>query len=197
MPKRRSRTQRNNQYFTKVQATVELLPELEAVQPPQEPVFVITDNHYSDGLRELGKFKLETLGTFHRKRDELRIAYFVQSYPPMTGEAALSVQRDAEGMAGCGHQALVITPSNVEHPYHILKKNITILCLRSFRNPLRGNQRILLFPRRAILRALHDFGPDVIHTYDPFQMGKIGLTYVRRANVPTILTIHSCIVQPV
>jgi phosphatidylinositol alpha 1,6-mannosyltransferase len=122
----------------------------------------------------------------------MRIAYLAQSYPPMTSGAALSLRHAAERMAGQGHQVLVIAASDRNDPYHVYKDNLTILRLRSIRDPLRAGGWLLVFPRRAILRALNDFRPDVIHVYDPFQMGKIGLAYLCNTRCPTMITIHSC-----
>lgn len=120
----------------------------------------------------------------------MRIAYLTQSYPPMISGAAGVVRQLAEAMAQRGHQVLVIAASDKENPYHTYRKNLTIRRLRSFNNPLRVGQRLILHPRPATLRALKIFRPDIIHTHEPLQMGGIGLAYARHAHIPITLTIH-------
>jgi 1,2-diacylglycerol 3-alpha-glucosyltransferase len=120
----------------------------------------------------------------------MRIAYLTQSYPPMISGAAGVVRQLSEAMAQRGHEVLVIAASDKENPYHTYRKNLTIRRLRSFVNPLRVGQRLILHPRPATLRALKIFRPDIIHTHEPLQMGGIGLAYARCAHIPITLTIH-------
>ena len=120
----------------------------------------------------------------------MRIAYLAQSYPPMVSGAAIVAEQLAKELAKRGHQILVIAASDRDQPYITLQKNLTVLRLRSTHNPLRVGQRFLLFPRRAILQALDEFQPDVIHSHEPLQMSWLGLTYARRAWIPITLTVH-------
>jgi glycosyltransferase involved in cell wall biosynthesis len=48
----------------------------------------------------------------------------------------------------------------------------------------------MLYPRRDILGALHEFQPEVIHSHDTLQVGLVGLTYARRTGIPITTTIH-------
>jgi len=101
----------------------------------------------------------------------MRIAYITQSYPPMVSGASFAVGHLAKGMAARGHRVLVITASERDKSYITLENNLTVLRLHSIHNPLRVGQRFLLYPRRAILRSLIKFRPDIIHTHEPLQMG--------------------------
>lgn len=120
----------------------------------------------------------------------MRIAYLTQSYPPMISGAALAIQHLAEAMAQRGHHVLVIAASDKEHPYHTYTNNLTIIRLPSVHNPLRVNQRFLLFPYFAIRRALKKFQPDIIHVHDPLQTAWAGIAYARRQRIPITLTVH-------
>ena len=120
----------------------------------------------------------------------MRIAYLTQSYPPMISGAALSAQQTAEAMAKLGHQVLVIAASDREYPYHTYTDNLNVVRLRSFNNPLRVGQRLMLSPRRKVLKILQKFQPDVIHPHEPLQMGWIALEYAKRAHIPVTLTTH-------
>jgi glycosyltransferase involved in cell wall biosynthesis len=120
----------------------------------------------------------------------MRIAYLTQSYPPMVSGAAIVAAQLAKGMATRGHEVLVIAASNNENQYVVRQKNITVLRLASFHNPLRVNQRFVLFPGGSVLKALQDFQPDIIHAHEPIQMGRVGLKYAQSAGTPIILTTH-------
>jgi glycosyltransferase involved in cell wall biosynthesis len=120
----------------------------------------------------------------------MRIAYLTQSYPPMISGAALFAKQLAEAMAQQGHQILVIAASDKEHPYIVKRDNLTILRLTSIHNPMRVGQRSLLYPRQAVMRALHEFQPDVVHAHEPLQMGLLGIEYANHAGVPRLLSIH-------
>ena len=120
----------------------------------------------------------------------MRIAYLTQSYPPMISGAALSAQKTAEAMAKRGHQVLVVAASDTEHSYHTYMDNLTVVRLRSFNNPLRVGQRLMLSPRRRVMKLFQKFQPDVIHAHEPLQMGWIALEYANRAHIPVTLTTH-------
>ena len=120
----------------------------------------------------------------------MRIAYLTQSYPPMISGATIVAEQLAVEMAERGHQVLVITASDRQEPYFSLQKNLTVLRLKSIYNPWRIGQRFLVYQRTAILNALREFRPGVIHSHDPLQLGWLGIEYARRARIPTTLTIH-------
>lgn len=120
----------------------------------------------------------------------MRIAYLVQSYPPMVSGAAILAEQLAKEMAKRGHQVLVIAASDRDQPYVTLQNNLTILRLRSIYNPWRVGQRFLLFPRTHVLQSLEQFRPDILHSHEPLQLGLLGLAYARRARIPITLTVH-------
>jgi glycosyltransferase involved in cell wall biosynthesis len=121
----------------------------------------------------------------------MKIAYLAQSYPPMISGAAIFSAQLAEAMARRGHQVLVIAASERDNPYVTLSGNLTVLRLRSVNNPLRVGQRLLLPTRRAVLRALVDFEPDLIHAHEPFHLGLTGVAYAAMAGIPTVFCIHA------
>lgn len=120
----------------------------------------------------------------------MRIAYLTQPYPPMISGAAIVAEQLAKGMAQCGHEALVIAASDTGQAYQTREPNFTVLRLPSFRNPMRVKQRLLAFPHRAIMKALREFQPQIIHAHEPAQTGLLGLRYGRSAKIPVLLTAH-------
>jgi len=123
------------------------------------------------------------------KKTTMRIAYLTQSYPPMISGAAIAVEQLAKEMAGRGHQVLVIAASDRGQLYYSLQKNLTVLRLQSSHNPMRVGQRFLLYPRFAVMKALHEFKPEIIHGHEPL-LCWIGFEYARLRNIPTTLTMH-------
>jgi len=120
----------------------------------------------------------------------MRIAYITQSYPPMVSGAAIFAGKLAENMAQRGHHVLVIAASDRGTPYLAHNGKLSLLRLQSLPNPMRVGQRFALPARHTVLRFLHNFQPDFIHTHDPFQLGLIGAGYARRAHIPIALSIH-------
>jgi glycosyltransferase involved in cell wall biosynthesis len=107
----------------------------------------------------------------------------------MINGVSIAVQSQAEAMASRGHEVLVITSSDRAYPYLSQNDNLIILRLRSFHNPMRVGQRAMLYPRRATLRALDDFQPEIIYTHEALQMGWVGAHYAQGARIPIVLTI--------
>ncbi|MFN8413246.1 MAG: glycosyltransferase [Anaerolineales bacterium] len=120
----------------------------------------------------------------------MRIAYLTQPYPPMVSGASIFAEQLATGIALRGHQVLVVAASETGRPYTERKQNLTIVRLKSIRNPLRVNQWLMFMQRRPVMQALHDFKPDLIHVHEPVQMGIVGLKYANQAGIPITMTSH-------
>jgi len=121
----------------------------------------------------------------------MKIAYVCQSYPPMISGAALVAQRLAEGIASRGHEVLVMTASDQERAYTDSTAGLKLVRLRSFPNPVRVNQRFLLWPRREIAAELQAFRPDVLHLQDSLSAGLSGLFVAHKFGIPVVLTVHA------
>jgi glycosyltransferase involved in cell wall biosynthesis len=93
-------------------------------------------------------------------------------------------------MAARGHTVLVITSSDRPNPYSTQHENLSTVRLRSFRNPLRIGQRLPIWPRREVLRALHEFSPDILHVSDPIQFALPALEYSGRKRIPRLYSIQ-------
>jgi len=120
----------------------------------------------------------------------MRITYLTQPYPPMVSGASILAEQLAQSMARRGHEVLVIAASDTGRRYSFQKDNLTVLRLESFRNPARANQRLLRFPGTAVMQALQDFKPDLIHAHEPFHSSLLGLKYARQAHIPVLYTSH-------
>jgi 1,2-diacylglycerol 3-alpha-glucosyltransferase len=120
----------------------------------------------------------------------MRIAYLTQSYPPMISGAALVVKNLATGMAGSGHEVLVIAASDTSRTYVVREENLTVLRLKSVYNPTRVGQRFTPYSRRSVTNVLQEFKPQAIHSHEPMPISLPAIRYAGEMNVPTVLTIH-------
>ncbi len=120
----------------------------------------------------------------------MRIAYLTQSYPPMISGASFMVRRLAVGLAGRGHQVIVISASDRGQAYSTKSNGLFVERLRSFHNPARADQRFMIWPSSAVSRQLQAFKPDLIHLHEPLALGMCGLMAADKLGVPTTLTLH-------
>jgi len=122
----------------------------------------------------------------------MRIAYICQSYPPMISGASIVAQRLAEGICKRGHEVLVISASDRGSHYMSSHVGICVIRLRSFPNPIRVNQRFVLWSRREVSKELKDFRPDILHLHEPFSLGLGAALASRLMNKrpAVVLTIH-------
>jgi glycosyltransferase involved in cell wall biosynthesis len=108
----------------------------------------------------------------------------------MISGAALVVENLAIGMAGSGHEVLVIAASDTSHTYTVQRENLTVLRLKSVHNPTRVGQRFTPYSRWSVTSALQKFKPEAIHSHEPMPISLPAIRYAGEMNVPTVLTIH-------
>ncbi|NIO68484.1 MAG: glycosyltransferase [Anaerolineae bacterium] len=87
--------------------------------------------------------------------------------------------------------------SDRERAYTDSTAGLRLVRLRSFPNPVRVNQRFLLWPRREIAAELQAFRPDVLHLQDSLSAGLSGLLVAQAFDIPVVLTGHAlpCLVS--
>jgi phosphatidylinositol alpha 1,6-mannosyltransferase len=116
----------------------------------------------------------------------MRVAIITESYAPDINGVANSVTRVAAHLAAAGHEPMVIAPM----PRRALHGQIThapypVLRLPSL--PLPGYPNVRLTPPAgAILAALREHRPDVVHLASPFLLGAWGATAAARLGVPIV-----------
>jgi glycosyltransferase involved in cell wall biosynthesis len=108
----------------------------------------------------------------------------------MISGAALTVECLAREMTRRGHQVLVMAASDRGWPYDIHHGDLSVVRLRSFKNPLRIAQRFLLWPQRTIKQRLARFEPDILHLQGPLILGLCGLRVARSLDIPVVMTVH-------
>ena len=109
----------------------------------------------------------------------------------MISGAALVAQRLAEGIASRGHEVLVVAASDRQRAYTNSTAHLRLVRLRSFPNPVRVDQRFLIWPQREIAAELQAFRPDVLHLQDSLSAGLSGLLVAHAFDIPVVLTGHA------
>lgn len=120
----------------------------------------------------------------------MRITFLTPVYPPMVSGASLALSVLSKSMAARGHRVLVITSSDRSNPYVTQEGNLSTIRLKSYHNPLRVRQRLVLWPYPEVSKALKSFSPEILHISDPFQLALPGLHYARRKKIPTVYSIQ-------
>lgn len=85
---------------------------------------------------------------------------------------------------------LVLSSSDQGSRYIEYFCGLEIIRLESFRNPLRVDQKFVLWSYDHIFDQLKRFQPDVLHTHDPLNLGVAAIRTAHQFNIHTLFTIH-------
>ncbi len=122
----------------------------------------------------------------------MRIGLFTESYDPVINGVSTSVKTLAMELAKAGHDPVIVAP---HHPQFedtaSAADGITVLRLPSWRTPFNPQNPFAYPPMGSVPAALRNVRFDVIHTQQPFGMGRHGRASSRRLRVPLISTFHT------
>ncbi|MGA6090965.1 glycosyltransferase family 4 protein [Amycolatopsis sulphurea] len=111
----------------------------------------------------------------------MRVAIVTESFLPQVNGVTNSVLRVVEHLVEAAHEVLVVAPGPGPERY----RGAPVVRIPAFDVPGVHSLPIGL-PTRTVLRALAEFGPDVVHLASPFVVGARGLAAARRLRVPSI-----------
>lgn len=111
-------------------------------------------------------------------------------YPTLNGVASFS-RNLAKGLAGLGHEVLVIAPSQTGKKYKEVDSNYVIARTVSVPFPFYQNFRISLNPAREVKKIIEDFDPDVIHIQMLMWIGQAAMKYGNKYGIPIVSTNHA------
>ena len=120
---------------------------------------------------------------------KIKIAFFVDSYFPMIDGVVMVVDNYARLLSNCADVA-VFCPKPRNKNY---KDDFRYKVVRSNRIKVFFLDYDLPIPQlsKKFKTELQDFAPDIIHIHSPFSIGKAGVKYARKHNIPLIATLHS------
>ncbi len=117
----------------------------------------------------------------------MKIGIFTDSYKPYTSGVVTSITTFKEEMTRLGHEVHIFAPSYPN--YTDTEKNV----YRFYSVPSPTNHdytlAIPVYPGLNII--VKKLKLDIIHAQSPFTMGRLGLHFARKYNIPLLLTYHS------
>ncbi len=117
----------------------------------------------------------------------MKIGIFTDSYKPYTSGVVTSISNFKEELTRLGHEIHIFAPSYPN--YDEIEENV----YRYFSLPSPTNPdftlAIPIYPgMNAIVKNLQ---LDIIHVHSPFTMGRLGLRYAKKHNIPLLFTYHT------
>lgn len=111
-------------------------------------------------------------------------------YPTINGVATFS-RNLAKGLAGRGHEVLVIAPSQTGKKSQEVDENHVIARTMSVPFPFYQNFKISLNPSREVKKIIEDFDPDVIHIQMLLGIGQATMKHGNKMGIPIVSTNHA------
>lgn len=116
----------------------------------------------------------------------MKILMLSNHYLPHQSGVATSITRTVRNLEKLGHQVKLIVPAFPG--FTETNPNIYRVPSYPFRPPLIP----LPYPGKSFIeKVVKEFHPDIIHTHQPFLLGKTGLKVARKHNIPFVFTHHA------
>ncbi|MCL4693946.1 MAG: glycosyltransferase, partial [Candidatus Hydrogenedentes bacterium] len=117
----------------------------------------------------------------------MNIVMFTNTYLPMLGGVAKSVDRFVQEYRKIGHDVLVVAPT-----FEGAKNNepgvVRVPAIQNFN----GSDFSVALPVPLLLKnALDEFEPDIIHSHHPFLLGDVALRQAASRQLPLVFTHHT------
>lgn len=117
----------------------------------------------------------------------MNIVMITNTYLPMLGGVAKSVDRFAREYRNCGHSVLVVAPTFDGADDHELDV-VRVPAIQNFN----GSDFSVALPVPLLLKnALDRFAPDIIHSHHPFLLGDVALRQAAARGLPLVFTHHT------
>ncbi len=117
----------------------------------------------------------------------MKIGIFTDSFKPYTSGVVTSICTFREELEKLGHQIYIFAPS---YPGYSANED-GVYRYYSVPSPTNPDYTLAIpiFPgMNSLLKRL---GLDIIHVHSPFTMGRVGLHYARRYDIPIVFTYHT------
>ena len=119
----------------------------------------------------------------------MRIAIFTNNYFPRVSGVAVAVDLHERGLRKLGHSTMVVAPDYAfgEDPAKVRVVRVKSLAFTRQRFAIPLN----FLDRTVIDDEVARFNPDIIHTHQPFLLGKSALELADQLAVPLVYTFHT------
>lgn len=123
------------------------------------------------------------------KDKKLKIGFFIDTFFPMVDGVVMVVDNYARRLSEIADVTVFTTKTRKKYddaklPYKVIRCNMIPLLALDYDIPV---------PRMSgkFKKTLHNADLDIVHIHSPFGVGKMGMKYARKHNIPCVATMHS------
>lgn len=120
---------------------------------------------------------------------KLKIGFFIDTFFPMVDGVIMVVDNYARRLCNIADVTIFTTKTRKKHddsklPYKVVRCNMF---------PVYGLDYDLPLPRLSgkFKKTLKNSNLDIVHIHSPFGIGKMGVKYAKKHNIPVVATMHS------
>jgi 1,2-diacylglycerol 3-alpha-glucosyltransferase len=117
----------------------------------------------------------------------MKIGIFTNAYKPIISGVVNSIELIKKGMKARGHKVYIFAPKFQE--YRDQEAGVFRFLSVNLSTDIQFPLAIPFSPR--IYAILERLNLDVIHTHHPFLLGKLGVQFGRKKNIPIVFTFHT------
>jgi len=117
----------------------------------------------------------------------LKIGIFTDSYKPYTSGVVSSISTFKEELTRLGHEIHIFAPS---YP-HYSEVEDNVYRYYSIPSPTNPDFTLAIPVHPGMNMLVKSLQLDLIHVHSPFTMGRVGLHYARKYNLPLLFTYHT------
>jgi 1,2-diacylglycerol 3-alpha-glucosyltransferase len=117
----------------------------------------------------------------------MRIGVFSDSYKPYTSGVVTSISTFKEELNKMGHELFIFAP---RYPHHHTEEE-GVFRFYSVPSPTNHDYTLAIPVLPGMNELIRKLNLDIIHVHTPFIIGRVGLRYARRYNIPLIFTYHT------
>ncbi len=117
----------------------------------------------------------------------MKIGIFTDSYKPYTSGVVTSILTFKEEMGKLGHEAFVFAPSYPDYE----EQEEGVYRFYSLPAPTNPDYSLAIPVLPGMNSLIKRLGLDIIHVHSPFTMGRLGMHYARKYDIPIVFTYHT------
>ena len=123
-------------------------------------------------------------------KDKLTIGLFIDTYYPMIDGVISVVDKYAKRLLKYG-DVIVFAPEVPGQKFDDSKLEYKVVRCKSIKMPIVDYS--LPLPRfdKNFKKQLKKYDLDIVHIHSPFTIGKMGINYAKKRNIPVVATMHS------
>lgn len=122
----------------------------------------------------------------------MKIALVTNNYKPYAGGVVSAIETLTSQLVSIGHQVFIVTLDFEGHG-NSLEGEVTIIRIFCPIRFIYQTKHIAIpwLPDQAVLQALKNIKPDIIHSHHPFLLGISAIKAGQKLNIPVVFTYHS------